>query len=234
MKLIFFMTVLLSIQTIGICEDWICKTNYKYKFKYSGVYVAHGKDFNEKDKKQREIERLYIKLDVADKVISIPFTWLDEEQKKELNILDKKSDRNIKEKVKLLHKLSDEAEKAEVLVNKLIEAYHDQILPPTAIKLNKQKKAAFANNVLTNIATKSKQAAYIQTANVMNAYVFDYARSGKYGYACSEEDYKFPLDSIQFYQQVLTSEWGSQVIFYQGDELMTFKDVWEKMPITYE
>lgn len=234
MRALLFLVVFFLYPQIGIGEDWIIKNEYHYKFSFKGKFIVHGKDFNEKDEALRKIERLYLSLDEDDKLVSIPFTWLSKEQTKKVKILGRTGKLNTKEKVKLLHELSEKAEKVEIPINKLIESYHESILPKKIKTHNEQIIYAFVNNVLSNISSESKKATYIQAATLMKAFVFDYARSGKYGFKFNSEEYELPVEKIQYIQQVLTSEWGNQIIYVQGEKPETYREIWKKMSITFE
>lgn len=233
MKYILVITAFLVLPQYGFCKDWNIKNEYGYKFVISGNFLVQGRNFSETDPEKKKIDRLYIKNDEA-KIFSIPLTMLSKEDINEVKILDRKKNRNIKVKVKLLHELSQNAIQADVEISKQIEAYHSSILPEELVISNKKMLHEFANNVLTNISDTRKKIVYIESGKLLHLYVFDFARTGKYGHTLKPVDYELSLNNIQIYQQVLNSEWGNQRIYVQGKQLMTYRELWNKMPINYK
>ena len=225
--------VLCLIPELAFSDEWVVETEEGYHFKFAGQYLAHGKDFLENDEKLKDVKRLYLFSDKEKIPISISFNWLNEEQKKKVKKLDnlKFGSSDIKRKVEILYELSETATKVEIEINKLIQAYHEQILPPNFKKHNEELLNKFFE-ATNNINSLSERAPYIYLEEDLRSYIFDYARQGKYGYP--DFTLTFPKSRKRKIEIILSSVWGNQFIKLQGKEIISFRDAFKRITVLYK
>lgn len=221
------------IPQLTFSDEWDVETEDGYHFKFSGQYLANGKNFLEKDEKLKDVKRLYLLSDKDKKPISISFNWLNEEQKKKVKKLDnlKYGSTEVKKKVKTLYELSESATKVEIEINKLIHAYHEQILPPNFKKHNEEQLKVFYE-VAYKIKDGQEKFRYLSIEEDLRSYVFDYARHGKYGYP--EFGLQFPVSQKRKIETIVNSIWGNQYIRLQGQEIISYRDLFNRISVTYK